>query len=138
MGKPSEGIPKLQGSTQKKSIFTSSFCRSCSCDALRPSSTTLQSLQGCFPSKVFWSPSENPSVWLNWMAIPTQATDCSKAQCPPVARTSAATTSHLLNCRSITQDIDASAPIINSNHIPSQKTQKFEPRMDTNWESGER
>ena len=79
----------------QKSILTSSFVSGCFCSDFLPAATALQSAQGCLPSKVFSNASVTEQVRIFLENIPTHATDCSKAQCPPIDRIRAITTKHL-------------------------------------------
>src|SRR5881394_2057861 len=81
----------------KKSNLVSSFSSSCFFSEALPALTILQSGHGCLPSKVFSSATETDSVLEKLTAMPSQAADCSNAQCPPMTITSASTTDNLLN-----------------------------------------
>ena len=74
------------------------FCSECC-----PRWTILQRPQGCLPSKVFATASVSGVDWEKINTMPTQATDCSKAQCRP-SESESATTSTILGNRKSTGD----------------------------------
>lgn len=83
--------------SKQNSCFPSTFRASCFFSERLPSSTALHSLQGCLPSKVLRNASVRGASFENFTAIPTQATDCSNAQCNPSERFSVRTTSTLVD-----------------------------------------
>src|SRR5207253_8111581 len=70
-------------SVRKRSSFGRTFAAACFFSSFLAVETRLQSPQGCLPSNVFSNASRTGALWEKLHAMPTQATDCRKAQCTP-------------------------------------------------------
>jgi hypothetical protein len=95
------------------SNLASSFCKSCFRSCAFPAFTSLHNSQGYLPLKVFSNAMLTDSFCQNFAVMPTQAADCSNAQCPPIITTSATTTSHLPKRSSTTPTVQTRPRAVN-------------------------